>query len=145
MGRSETHLCTDCGQALGSRAALLDHGRSCPVKHSAELRRIQEQFEWQRGRIERWIQESYRSAARAFAAYHNGETEHGQRQHQWLAEDFLNTVRDLEHLGDAVSAASKVHFPRLSKLRSDVGLLVEQAQDLTAILATLNREYGART
>ena len=77
-------------------------------------------------------------------AYHNGEVEHGRRLHDWLAQDFASTVYELEQLSDGVTQANKAHFPRLNKLRSDVTLLLEQAQDLTSILATLNRDYGAR-
>lgn len=141
----ETFPCPDCGTEFGSKWARTDHEKSCPVKQSAELRRIQEQLEWKRARIERWIHESYVNAARSFAAYHNGHAEQGRRTHQWLAEDFDNAIRDLELLGDGVNQASKAYFPRLNKLRGDVALLVEQAQDLTSILATLNRAYGART
>jgi DNA repair exonuclease SbcCD ATPase subunit len=145
MAKGETFLCPDCGTEFGSKWARTEHERSCPVKQSAELRRIQEQLEWKRARIERWIQESYRSAARAFAAYHNHQVENGRRMHQWLAEDFHSSIRDLELLSDGVNQASKTHFPRLNKLRSDVTLLVEQVQDLTAILSVLNRDYGERT
>ena len=144
MPKTESFVCPDCGTAFGSKWARTDHEKQCPVQRSAELRRIQEQLEWKRSRIERWIHEAYRSAARAFAAYHNGETEHGRRLHQWLAEDFSSTVHDLEQLSEGVTQANKVHFPRLNKLRSDVALLLEQAQDLTAILGALNRDYGAR-
>jgi hypothetical protein len=145
MPKQETYPCPDCGTEFGSKWARTEHERNCPVRQSAELRRIQEQLEWKRSRIERWIHESYLSAARAFAAYHNDEVSNGQRLHQWLAEDFSNAIRDLETLSEGVNQASKVHFPRLNKLRSDVALLVEQAQDLTSILTTLNREYGVRT
>jgi hypothetical protein len=145
MPRGETHACEDCGAAFGSRVALSDHARRCPVRQDVELRRVQENLEWKHLRIERWLQEGYRSAARAFAAYHAQATEHAQLLHRWIAEDFQNSVRDLEELSEAVNAASKVHFPRMNKLRADVGLLLEQAQDLTAILATLNRDYGVRS
>lgn len=143
MAKKESFACPDCGTEFGSAWARTDHTKHCPVRQSTELRRIQEQLEWKRTRIERWIQESYRSAARSFAAYHNGEVEHGRRLHGWLAQDFASTVYELEQLSDGVTQASKAHFPRLSKLRSDVTLLLEQAQDLTSILATLNRDYGA--
>lgn len=143
MTKTETYDCPDCGTAFGSKWARTDHEKSCPVKQSAELRRVQEQLEWKRSRIERWIHEGYLCAARAFAAYHNDQVEHGRRMHQWLAEDFTNTVQELEQLSDGVQA-HRALFPRLSKLRSDVALLLEQTQDLTVILATLNRDYGAR-
>jgi hypothetical protein len=144
MRKSETYPCPDCGTEFDSKWARTAHEKSCPVKQSLELRRLQEQLEWRRLRIERWLGESYRSVARSFAAYHNGEVESGQRMHQWFAEDFQDQVRNLEALGDALSQANKTHFPRLNKLRSDVALLVEQAQELASILATLNRDYGAR-
>lgn len=144
MPRMESFACPDCGTEFGSKWARTDHEKHCPVKQSAELRRIQEQLEWKRARIERWIHESYLSAARSFAAYHNGESEHGRRLHQWLAQDFSSTVQELELLSDGVTQANKAHFPRLNKLRSDVTMLLEQAQDLTSILATLNRDYGAQ-
>lgn len=38
--------------------------------------------------------------------------------------------------------ASKARVPRISKLRSDVALSLEQLQELRSILATLNRDYG---
>lgn len=142
MPKTDSYACPDCGTEFGSSWARTDHAKHCPVKHSTELRRVQEQLEWKRARIERWIQESYRSAARSFAAYHNGEVEHGRRLHQWLAEDFSSTIHELELLSDGVNQANKAHFPRLSKLRSEVSLLLEQAQDLTAVLGTLNRDYG---
>ncbi len=145
MSKTESFVCSDCGTAFGSKWARTDHEKHCPVKQSAELRRVHEQLEWKRSRIERWIHESYQYAARAFAAYHNGEVEHGRRMHQWVAEDFSSTVHELEGLSEGVTQAHKAHFPRLSKLRSDVALLLEQAQELTAILATLNRDYGVRT
>ena len=143
MAKTESYVCPDCGTEFGSGWARTDHEKHCPVRQNAELRRVQEQLEWRRARIERGIQESYRSAARSFAAYHNGEVEHGRRLHGWLAQDFSTTVYELEQLSDGVTQAHKVHFPRLSKLRSEVSLLLEQAQDLTAILAALGRDYGA--
>ena len=145
MAKPETFACADCGTAFGSKWARTDHEKHCPVKQSTELRRVQEQLEWKRARIERWIHESYLSAARSFAAYHNGEVEHGRRLHQWLAEDFGNSIHELEMLSDGVAQAHKALFPRLSKLRTDVALLLDQARDLTSILGTLNRDYGART
>lgn len=145
MPKQATYPCADCGTEFGSKWAKEEHERHCPVRQSAELRHTQEQLEWKRSRIERWIHESYLSAARAFAAYHNGEKAGGQRLHQWLAEDFTSAIRDLETLSQGVEQASKVHFPRLNKLRADVKLLLDQAQDLTSILATLNRDYGARS
>lgn len=144
MPKTETYPCPDCGVAFGSKWARTEHERSCPVRHSAELRRIQEQLEWKRARIERWVHESYLNAARAFAAYHNGDVASGQRMHQWLAEDCNNTIRDLEDLSDGVAQANQIHFPRWSKLRADVALLVDQAKDLTSILTTLNQAYGVR-
>lgn len=144
MSRSEACGCADCGTEFGSKWARTEHEKSCLVKQSAELRRIQEQLEWRRSRIERWIEESYRSAARAFAAYHDAQREEGQRMHLWFAEDFDDRVRDLEALGDALTQAHKTHYPRLSRLSSDVALLLEQAKELASILATLNRDYGAR-
>jgi hypothetical protein len=138
----ETWVCADCGTAFGSKWARTDHEKICAVRQSVELRRIQEQLEWKRARIERWVQESYTSAARAFAAYHNGNTVLGQRLHKWLAEDFDSTVRDLEVLSQGISQVGKTHYPRVAKLRSDVGLLVEQTKDLTSILETLNRIQG---
>ena len=144
MPKTETYACADCGTTFGSAWARTDHEKHCPVKHSSELRRLQEQLEWKRSRIERGIHESYRSAARSFAAYHNGEVEHGRRLHQWLAEDFSSTLAELELLSDGVNQASQAHFPRLNKLRSEVALLLEQAQDLTSILSALHRDYGAK-
>ena len=73
-----------------------------------------------------------------------GVVEHGRRLHQWLAEDFGNSIHELEMLSDGVAQAHKALFPRLSKLRTDVALLLDQARDLTSILGTLNRDYGAR-
>ena len=55
------------------------------------------------------------------------------------------TVHELEGLSEGVTQAHKAHFPRLSKLRSNVALLLEQAQELTTLLTTLNRDYGVRT
>ena len=40
--------------------------------------------------------------------------------------------------------AGKARVPRISKLRSDVALSLEQVQELRSILATLNRDYGTR-
>lgn len=140
----ETFACSDCGTEFGSKWARTEHEKSCPVKQSAELRRVQEQFEWHKARIEQWIHESYRSVARAFTAYHNSDLETGRRMHQWFAEDFSNRVRDLESLSDAVSQAQRAHFPRMSRLSSDVALLLEQARDLAGMLSTLNRDYGVR-
>ena len=145
MSKTEAFVCPDCGTAFGSKWARTDHEKHCPVKQSAELRRIQEQLEWKRSRIERWLHEGYLCAARAFAAYHNDQVEHGRRMHQWLAEDFTSTVQELEQLSEGITQASQAFFPRLNKLRLDVALLLEQTQDLTAILATLNRDYGVRT
>lgn len=145
MAKSETYACADCGTEFGSKWARTEHEKNCLVKQSAELRRIQEQLEWKRSRIERWLEESYRSAARSFTAYHNSNGEEGRRMHQWLAEDFSDRVRDLSELSEAVNQAQRVHFPRMSRLASDVTLLLEQAKELAAILSTLNRDYGERS
>lgn len=145
MARNESFACADCGTEFGSKWARTEHEKSCLVRQSAELRRIQEHFEWKRSRIERWVEESYRSAARAFAAYHNSEVEEGGRMHQWLAGDFDERVRDLEALSEAVNQAQRAHFPRMSRLASDLALLLEQTRELATILSTLNRDYGART
>ena len=140
----DSFVCPDCGEKFGAKWTLTDHGKSCPVKQSAELRRVQEQLEWQKSRVESWIKESYRSAARAFSAYHNSELEMATRMHQWFAEDFDLRIRDLEVLSDAVGQAQRVHFPRMSRLASDVALLLEQAKELASMLSTLNRDYGVR-
>lgn len=143
MGKKETVICLDCGTKFASKAARADHEKHCPVRQSVETRRMQEQFEWSHARIERRIHESYLSAARAFAAYHNGQMEHARRLHGWLEQDFSSTVQELERLNDGAMPASKAPFPRISKLRSDVALSLEQVQELSFILATLNRDYGA--
>ena len=144
MPKTETATCPDCGTEFGSKWARADHAKHCPVQQSAELRRMQEQLEWKRTRIVRWVEESYQSAVRAFTAYHNGQTELAHRFHGWLAEDFPDRVRDLEALSDAVAQAQRVHFPRMSRLTSDVALLLDQANELASILSTLHRDYGVR-
>lgn len=144
MSRKETFACPDCGTEFGSKWARTEHEKLCAVRQSSELRRVQEQLEWKRARIERSIHSSYSTAARCFTAYHDGNGEQGQRLHTWLGEDFDSTIRELQSLCDSLIQESKVHFPRLSKLRSDVALLVEQAQEIRAMLATLNRDFGKR-
>lgn len=145
MPRNETYACADCGTEFGSKWARTEHEKNCLVKQSAELRRTQEQLEWKRSRIERWLEESYRSAARAFTAYHNSNQEEARRLHKWLSEDFNDRVRDLSELSEAVNQAQRIHFPRMSRLASDVALLLEQAKDLAAIVSTLHRDYGERS
>jgi len=142
MSKHAMHSCPDCGMEFGSAWAVTNHQRTCPVRQSHELRRIQENLEWKRGRIERWLHESYASAARAFAAYHNGHLEEARRLHQWVAEDFESTIAELTALSEGVAQAGSSHYPRLAKLRGDVKLHLEQAQDLRLILETLQRDYG---
>lgn len=73
MRKSETYSCPDCGTEFGSKWARTEHEKLCAVKQNAEPRRVQEQLEWRRSCLERWIHEGYRSAARAFAAYQNSD------------------------------------------------------------------------
>ena len=61
MAKPETFVCPDCGTAFGSKWARTDHEKQCPVKQSTELRRVQEQLEWKRARIERWTSKKYRA------------------------------------------------------------------------------------
>ena len=138
----DSFACPDCGATFGSKWALTEHAKSCPVKQNAELRRVQEKLDDQKSRVEKWIAESYRNAARAFAFYHNGNAEQAQMMHKWFAEDFDYRIRDLEVLSEGVSQAQRVHFPRMTRLASDVALLLEQAKDLAWMLSTLNRKYG---
>lgn len=144
MGKTLSQTCADCGMEFGSAWARTEHTKTCPVKQGAELRRVQEQLEWKRTRIVRWVEDSYQSAARAFTAYHNGQTEMAHRFHEWLAEDFTERVRDLEALSDAVAQAQRIHYPRMTRVASDVALLLDQANELASILSTLHRAYGVR-
>ena len=138
----ENFVCPDCGATFGSKWALTDHATSCPVKKNAELRRAQEKLNDKKARVEKWIEESYRNAARAFSFYHNGNVEQARMMHKWLAEDFDYRVRDLEDLSDGIAQAQRVYFPNMTRLASDVKLLVEQTKDLASILSTLNDKYG---
>ena len=140
----DTFACPDCGATFGSKWALTEHAKSCPVKQSAELRRVQEKLEDQKARVEKWIVECYRHAARAFSAYHNGRVEEARMMHKWLAEDFDYRIADLERFSEGVAQAQRVHFPRMSRLTREVPLLVEQTKDLASMLSTLNQKYGAQ-
>ncbi len=51
-------------------------------------------------------------------------------------------VRTFIPSATGVAQAGSSHYPRLAKLRGDVKLHLEQAQELRLILETLQRDYG---
>lgn len=140
--KKQTVVCIDCGTPFASKAARTAHEKHCPVRQSQETKRSQEQLEWRHTRIQRRVLDSYQSAARAFAAYHNGQTEAARQLHGWLAQDFSSALRELEQLNDGLTQAGGTPSPRISKLRADVVLSLEQVQELRSMLARLNRDYG---
>jgi hypothetical protein len=139
MPREQTHTCTACEQTFGSKWALTEHEKTCPVRRSGEATRVQEALEWKKGRIQKSAEECYRYAARSFAAHHQGRHEEARRFLDWLTQEFGQSLGSLEELNQGVIEASRVHFPRMERLKREVGTLIEQAKDLESITSVLNR------
>lgn len=138
MAKSEGMACSYCETEFGSKWARTEHEKTCLVKQSGELQRVQEALEWKREQVKKTADECYRYAARSFMAQHEGRREEAQRFLSWLTEDFNRLVQNLEELNQGTIEASKVHFPRMERMKREVGTLIEQAKDLQAIAATLN-------
>jgi len=138
MAKSEGLACSYCETEFGSKWARTEHEKTCLVKQSGELQRVQEALEWKREQVKKNADECYRYAARGFTAQHEGRREEAQRFLSWLAEDFDRLVQNLEELNQGTIEASKVHFPRMERMKREVGTLIEQAKDLQAIATTLN-------
>jgi hypothetical protein len=49
MPREQTYSCVACEHSFGSKWALEDHAKNCPVKRNAELARIHEALRWKQG------------------------------------------------------------------------------------------------
>ena len=141
MTNTKSVSCPDCGVECPSKWSLEnEHRPKCPLNSGSELRQ-QEAFEWQLGRINKSVVESYSYAARAFSAYINGETERARLFHSWILHEVELVTSELASLTDAANT-KRIQHPRMQRMRSAVGTLIEQAQDLLKIVATLNREYG---
>lgn len=139
MPREQTYGCIACEQTFASKWALTEHDKSCPVRRSGELTRVQEALEWKKGRIEKSADECYRYAARAFAAHQQGRNEEARRFLAWLTEECAQAVASLDELSRGVTEASRTHFPRMERLQREVSALIEQAKDLEAIGISLKR------
>ena len=137
MPRNVTHPCTACEQTFGSKWALDEHQKTCPVRRLGDLKRVQEALEWKKGRIEQSIGECYRYAARSFATHHQVRPAEAVRFLDWLEAEVEQVSLALEDLNQALAEANQPHFPRLTRLRTDVGLLMEQVKDLSSITRVL--------
>jgi len=142
MSREPSHSCASCEQTFGSKWALTEHAKSCPVKRNAELARIHEALAWKQERVERAIGLCYRYAARAFAAHHSARLEEAHRFRQWFTEEYQEAAGELEQLHSGLLAASKLLFPRLERMKREAGTLLEQIKDLVAIDAVMNRLFA---
>jgi hypothetical protein len=79
MSRVQSYACAACEQIFGSKWALDDHAKNCPVRRNAELARIQEALEWKQSRIESSVGICYRYAARGFLEYNANQNKLAQR------------------------------------------------------------------
>lgn len=135
--------CAACGLEFGSRWALTEHDKTCPVKRNAELRRVQESLDTQLQELQGRITLMFGWAARSFANYHAEHLTHARLFHQWITDDLGRAVQDAQRLSQAIQDNSRIHFPFLSKVNKDVGLVIEQLADLTMILQTLTSAFGS--
>lgn len=138
MANRDGFACSYCETEFGSKWARTEHEKTCLVKQSAGLQRVQEALEWKHENVRKIVDECYRYAARSFTAQHATRREEAQRFQSWLAQDFERLVQNLEELNQGVLEASRSHFPRMERMRQQVGLLIEQAKDLQAIRDTLD-------
>lgn len=143
MPAKPVHLCSSCGTEFGSRWALTEHDKTCPVKKNAELRRVQESLQTQIQNLQGRITLMFGWAARSFANYHRQQLTHARLFHQWIHEDLHQALRDVESLSRMLQENSKVHFPLLSNLNREAGLALEQLKDLSTILETLTGAFGS--
>lgn len=138
MSRVASYACAACEQSFGSQWALNDHAKSCPVKRNATLARTYETLVWKQARIETSVGLCYRYAARGLVALHNARPEEAHRFKDWFA-DYRQAVEGLEQLSDGMREVGAALFPRLERMKREVNLLFEQAQDLDAISAVMIR------
>src|SRR5436305_1842690 len=139
MPREQSYPCSACEQSFGSKWALTEHAKSCPVKRNAELLRIQEALAWKQERIERAVGLCYRYAARAFSAHYIARVEEARQFRDWFVEEFQQSAAELEQLSHGLREASSLLFPRLERMKREVGTLLEQVKDLQAIGSVMNR------
>jgi hypothetical protein len=137
MSRVQSYACAACEQIFGSKWALDDHAKNCPVRRNAELARIQEALEWKQSRIESSVGICYRYAARGFLAYHTGRPEEARRFRDWFVDEYQQSLDNLKQLSSGLREASRLLFPRLERMSREVESLLEQAKDLAAIRAVL--------
>ena len=138
MPREQSQICSACEQSFGSKWALTEHAKSCPVKRNAELVRIQEALAWKHERIERAVGICYRYAARALVAHHIAHSNEARRFRDWFTEEFEQSVAELELLGGGLREASQFLFPRLERMKREVNALREQVKDLQIIGSVMN-------
>lgn len=138
-----THLCPSCGLEFGSKWALAEHDKTCPVKRNADLRRVQEALTSQLESLRRKVTLMFAWAARSFANYHAQHLTHARLFHQWNQEDLGRSLQDVESLTRTLEENSQVHYPFLSSLNREAGLLIEQLKDLSMILETLTNAFGS--
>ena len=138
MSREQSYSCASCEQTFGSKWALTEHKRSCPVQRNAELARMQDALTWKQARIDQSVGLCYRYCARAFVAHHIGRAEEARRFRDWFNEEFHQLIDELEQLRSGLMEATKLLFPRLERMTREVGTLVEQLKDLTTIGAVMN-------
>lgn len=144
MSSVPSYSCALCEQTFGSKWALNDHAKRCPVQLNAVLARMYEALVWKQARIETSVGLCYRYAARGLVAHHNARREEAHRFKDWFAEEYQQSVDGLEQLSDGMQEVSAVFFPRLERMKREVSLLFEQAKDLEVIGAVMTRLIDGR-
>jgi hypothetical protein len=139
MSRVPSYSCAACEQTFVAKWALDEHAKSCPVKRNAELARIHEALVWKHARIEASVGLCYRYAARGLVAHHSARPDEAHRFNEWFADEYQQSINGLEQLINGIREAGTVLFPRLERMKREVSSLFEQAKDLAAIGAVMNR------
>jgi len=139
MSREQRYVCAACELILGSKWALDEHTKSCPVRRNAELVRIQETLAWKQSRVEASIGICYRYAARGFLAHHSARPEEAARFRIWLGDEYQQLVDNMDQLVGGMREASQILFPRLERMTREVKTLLEQAKELAAISAVMEQ------
>lgn len=116
MPREQTYSCVGCEQMFGSKWALHEHAKNCPVKRNAELARIHEALAWKQERNEQSVNLCYRYAARGFLAHHNARDEEARRFRDWFGEEYRQSIDELTLLSRGVQEANKLLLATPSRI-----------------------------